>query len=176
MSSPPRGRETKTESFEEFAWRINELLHDWTAKVDNKASVILSVETAVLGIVLLFAGTGKPLGDLTGPGVWVFRGGVLLQVAAIIAAGAAIFPQLDRRDARRQWRDHYVYFGHLRHWDPRDLIDVLSRHGAEKTDEVLSVEIIALSKIVWRKHAVLQWSMCLVLVGNLAIWASMLLD
>jgi hypothetical protein len=175
MSNSPQVIDRDNESFRSYAWQVNEALHDWTAKVDTKASVILSLETAVLGIVLLFAGPGKPLGHLMGPAVWVFRGGILFMVAAVAAAGAAIFPQLNRRDARKRWRENYVYFGHLRHWDPADLIATLESHGPRQTNHVLSVQMIALSKIIWRKHTLLQWSMCLVVLGNLGIWAAVLL-
>lgn len=176
MSDLSRTADDEREPFEAYAWRINQGLHEWTAKVDAKASVVLSLETAVLGIVLLFAGSGKPLGELSGPAVWVFRVGVSLLAAAIVIAGAAIFPQLNRREAKRRWRQNYVYFGHLRHWEPAALIAALDNDGPARTRMVLATQLIALSKIIWRKHTLLQCSMSLVAAGNLAIWAAALMD
>ena len=163
------------ESFGVYAWRVSQALHDWTAKVDMKASVILSVETAIFGVILLFAGKGKPLGHLTGFSVWIFRIGIFLIILAIVAAGAAIFPQLNRREARMNWRQNYVYFGHLRHWDPADLVAVFDRSHDGRANLVASTEIIALSKIIWRKHTFIQWSMSFVALGNLAILITSLL-
>lgn len=163
------------ESFEVYAWRVTQALHDWTAKVDTKASVILSLETAVLGLILVFAGAGKPLGHLTGSSVWAFRIGILVLVAAIVTASAAIFPQLNRREARRSWRQNYVYFGHLRRWDPAELIVALEEGSNYRNRFVLSTQMIALSKIIWRKHAFIQWSMSLVALGNIAMLTALLL-
>lgn len=168
-------KEDSREPFETYAWHITETLHDWTTKVDTKASVILSVETATFGLILVFAGTGKPLGSLAGSSVWSFRVGVILLALAIITAGAAIFPQLNRRDAQKNWRKNYVYFGHLRRWSPADLVTAVQKTAASQADLVQSTEIVALSKIIWRKHAFIQWSMSLVAVGDSAILIAWLL-
>ena len=93
-------------------------------------------ETAALGLILVFAGPGKPLGDLTEFPVWLFRAGIGLLALAIATAGAAIFPQLNRREARRNWQSNYAYFGHLRHWNPGDLVQSLQRNG--KSDSNLA--------------------------------------
>ena len=155
--------------FEVYAWNIMGTLHTWTTKVDTKASVILSVETAAFGLILVFAGRGRPLGNLSGVSVWPFRVGITLLALAIAVAGAAIFPQLNRRDARQNWRRNYAYFGHLRHWNATDLVQSLQQGDRNASDLVLSTEIIALSKIIWRKHSFIQWSMTLVAAGDLAL-------
>lgn len=170
-----RAKEDSHASFETYAWHITETLHDWTSKVDNKASVILSVETATLGLILVFAGTGKPLGGLAGPSVWSFRAGVILLALAIVMAASAIFPQLNRRDARKNWRKNYVYFGHLRRWRPAELVTAVQNTATSEADLVRSTEIVALSKIIWRKHAFIQWSMVLVAMGDGAILVAWLL-
>jgi hypothetical protein len=170
-----RVKEDGSELFEKYAWHITETLHDWTSKVDNKASVILSVETATLGLILVFAGSGKPLGSLAGPSVWSFRVGVILLALAIVTAGSAIFPQLNRRDARKNWRKNYIYFGHLRRWRPADLVAAVNSTATSDADLVQSTEIVALSKIIWRKHVFIQWSMSLVAIGDSAVLIAWLL-
>lgn len=163
------------ESFEEYAWRVHQALHDWTAKVDAKASVVLTLETAILGLVVTFAQTGHRFSHLSTLETWVFQGGVTLLVLAIILAGSAVFPQLNRRDAARNWQTNYVYFGHLRHWTPSDLVSTLGNGNSEHNKLILGTQLIALSKIIWRKHAFLQYSMCMVVLGNIAVWSSLVL-
>ena len=36
----------------EFAWRTHSAITDWTAKVDVKASIVLALETAIMGAVM----------------------------------------------------------------------------------------------------------------------------
>ncbi|KAB2349600.1 Pycsar system effector family protein [Actinomadura rudentiformis] len=167
--------EPEQEAFETYAWRVHQALHDWTAKVDAKASVILTLETAMLSMIVVFAGSGKRLSRLTGLEVWTFRIGIVLLVCAIILAGSAVFPQLNRREARRNWRRNYVYFGHLRRWDPADLVNALESGHGQPNKLVLSTQLIALSRIIWRKHSFLQCSMILVVIGNIAVWMPLLL-
>lgn len=160
--------------FESYAWQVHDGLHEWTAKVDAKASVILTIETAILGMIVVFAGQDHRLDRMTGWETWDFRAGVALLVGAIILAGAAVFPQLNRRDVRRAWRHNYVYFGHLRRWEPQELVNAVESGGAAQTKLVLGTQLIAISKIVWRKHTFLQYSMLLVLTGNAAVWTALL--
>ncbi|TDD82610.1 hypothetical protein E1293_16400 [Actinomadura darangshiensis] len=162
------------EPFESYAWRVHQALHDWTAKVDAKASVVLTLETAILSMIILFAGHGKRLDRLSEWETWGFRVGVTLLVCAIVLAGSAVFPQLNRREARRHWGQNYVYFGHLRRWTPEGLVDALEDGGDRRNRIVLSTQLIALSKIVWRKHAFLQYSMALVVAGNATVWTALL--
>ncbi|XVQ09854.1 Pycsar system effector family protein [Spirillospora sp. CA-255316] len=170
-----RAPEGEKESFEAYAWRVHGALHDWTAKVDAKASVILTLETAILGMVVVFARTGRRTVHLSGLELWWFGLGLGLLVGAILLAGAAVFPQLNRRDARRNWHRNYVYFGHLRRWTPEGLVAALEQGDGRRNRHVLSTQLIALSKIIWRKHVFLQYSMCLVVLGNLVVWTVLLL-
>lgn len=168
---PERERE---QPFEAYAWRVHQALHDWTAKVDAKASVILTLETAILGLIVAFAQSGKRLDRLTALETWTFAAGLALLVGAIVLAGSAVFPQLNRREARRNWRGNYVYFGHLRRWSPEELVAALEDGGEQRNKLVLSTQLIALSKIIWRKHSFLQYSMGLVVAGNVAVWTPLL--
>lgn len=161
--------------FDQYSSRVHQALHEWTAKVDTKASVVLSLETAVFGAVLAFSSGAKPLAHLDSFELWFYRLGISFLVGAILCAGAAVFPQLNRRDARRNWRSNYVYFGHLRRWRPDELITAVQKNGATREHLVMSTQIVALSKIVWRKHVFLQWSMSLALLGGTCIGLAALL-
>jgi hypothetical protein len=127
-------------------------------------------------MIVVFAQSGKRLKHLSDLQTWVFGTGVFLLVCAIVLAGAAVFPQLNRREARRHWRRNYVYFGHLRRWDPAELVSALEHGVGRRNREVLSTQLVALSKIVWRKHSFLQASMALVALGNIAVWIPLLLS
>ncbi|GLW64382.1 hypothetical protein Arub01_26260 [Actinomadura rubrobrunea] len=171
-----RQDEDDQESFEAYAWRVNQALHDWTAKVDAKASVILAIETAILSMIVAFVRTGKRIQQLTPLETWTFRVGVALVACAIVLAGAAVFPQLNRREAKRNWRRSYVYFGHPRRWRPAELVDALESGNEQRHKIVLGTQLIALSKIIWREHSFLQCSMSLVAIGNIAIWVPLLIS
>jgi hypothetical protein len=162
--------------FHEYSLNVQRALHEWTAKVDTKASVVLTLETAAFGAVLAFSSETRPLAHLSGSLVWFYRSGVSFLIGAILCAGAAVFPQLNRRNARRTWQHNYVYFGHLRRWQPKDLITAVQTDGTEREHFVVSTQIIALSKIVWRKHVFLQWSMSLALLGAVCVGTAALLS
>jgi hypothetical protein len=153
----------------EFAWRVHGALLDATAKVDVKASIIMTFETALLGLVGAFSEATKPLGALHGPAIWAYRAGIALLVCAIALAGAAVFPYLARADARRDWHDGTVYFGHLRHWEPAPLGRALAARTTSRRREALAEELIALAGIAWWKHTMLQASMVLAGVSSMTI-------
>jgi hypothetical protein len=172
---PPPPPVEPADLFRDYSVNVQRALHEWTAKVDTKASVVLTLETAVFGAVLAFSTATKPLTHLDGSAIWFYRAGISLLVGAILCAGAAVFPQLNRRDARRSWKRNYVYFGHLRWWRPTDLITAVQKDGTERGNVVTSTQIIALSKIVWRKHVFLQWSMSLALLGGICVGTAAML-
>lgn len=99
-------------SGEAFAWKVHGALQDWTAKVDTKASIVMTLETALLSGMIAFSRsrtTAYPLG-------WesLHHCGLILLFVSIVLAGAVVFPQLRRRDSANSWQDQFVYFGHLR--------------------------------------------------------------
>jgi len=143
---------------EHVGWQLHQVLQAWTTSVDIKASIVLTVETASLGLVVAFTDAGKPLGHLAGAELWTYRGGMALGIVAVAFAAAVVFPQLDRRTTRSRWRDNYVYFGHLAHWAPGDLAQVLRDNDTERDLQVLSAELVIMSRIAWRKHCLLQLS------------------
>lgn len=171
---PPPPTE-ETDLFRDYSTNVQRALHEWTAKVDTKASVVLTLETAVFGAVLAFSSATQPLAHLDGLVLWAYRAGISLLIGAILFAGAAVFPQLNRRDARRNWTSNYLYFGHVRRWRPEDLVTAVQNDRAERGHFVTSTQIVALSKIVWRKHVFLQWSMTLALLGGACVGAAAML-
>lgn len=76
-------------------------------------------------------------------------------------------PQLGRRKARRNWSTNMIYFGHLRRWNPDALATELSSEPPTTTQ--LARQLVEMSKIAWRKHAWLQWSLASLFVASVLL-------
>lgn len=152
----------------DFAWRVHESLSTWTGRVDAKASIVLTLELAALGFVVALTDGKRLFAALTGWRECVFVVGLVLLAFGILAATAVVFPQLARRKARADWKQGLVYFGHLRRWTPADLDAKLEHLTTEQVRTALSAQLITMSKIAWRKHALLQASVLLGIVGAVA--------
>lgn len=151
----------------EFAWRVHEGIGSWTSRVDTKASIALAIEAVILGFAVnLATGTGE-LATASGVRLYLLGLGVLLLVASIVLSVAVIFPQLRRSKVRAEYRENFIYFGHLQHWHPEDLSVRLA--GEPIPLEQISRQLVNMSTIAWRKHAWLQWSLGLLLTGILII-------
>jgi hypothetical protein len=153
----------------EFAWRTHSAITDWTAKVDAKASIVLALESAIVAAVITFSGKERPLSALRGWPLGTYRLGILLMAIGVVLAGLVVFPFLDRRKARVQWRTEVIYFGHLRQWQPSELADYMSTLTAQTQLDILSRQLVTTSKIAWIKHARLQWSMLSAALGTLLL-------
>jgi hypothetical protein len=147
----------------DFAWRVHGALDSWTGKVDTKASITLAIESAILGFVLSLSKKGERLAGLDGASDVAYHIGVGCLVAAVLFALLVVMPQLNRRQARREWRNGMIYFGHLRHWKPADLANQLK--AKQVYEEQLAAQLVAMSKIAWKKHAGLQWSVGFLILG-----------
>lgn len=149
----------------DFAWKVHGALDAWTAKVDSKASIVLGLETASVGFIVALASANGTFTNLKGGHLTAFKLGLALLTLGVFLAGLTVFPQLSRRRARRIWQDHVIYFGHLRHWDPLDLEKRLSEMTEPTSLHQLASQLVEMSKIAWRKHAWLQYSMLCTLAG-----------
>lgn len=160
MNGQPESRSDAADT----AWRIHTALMDWTGKVDTKASFALSLESAAVTALAVFSG------DLShasfGRGRWavvaLYWAGVGLLMAAIVMSVAVVIPRLDSALSRADREAGFVYFGHLRHWDPVRLTEAL--RGRDPVP-VLSRQVIVMSRISWRKHRLVQISLVAAAVG-----------
>ncbi|WP_030380148.1 MULTISPECIES: Pycsar system effector family protein [unclassified Streptomyces] len=153
------------------AWRIHAALADWTGKVDAKAGFALTLESAVLGAVIAVSGSRhRPELDGTLPVILLWLGAGLLALAAL-ASVSVVGPRL-RTPAGHDWREHFVYFGDLRHWAPEHLAEKLADTSPL---ESLSRQIVSMSRIAWTKHQRVQQSLLLAVTGVAAIALAWLL-
>ena len=151
----------------EFAWKVHDALGDWTARVDTKASIVLSLQALAIGYAVTQSGDKGPFSHLTGTQVWEWRMAMMFLVAAVFLSGAAVFPQLRRRKVKTE--TGLIYFGHLKRRDPQELIDTLLNLTADKAAEELAGQLKRMSIISWRKHSLLQVSMILTGVSGFAL-------
>jgi hypothetical protein len=140
----------------ETAWRLHEALSTWTGRVDTKASIVLTLEVTALGFVTALTDSNRMFSSVSGWQEVVFRISFVLLGWGILFAVAAVIPQLGGRAAKERWKSGFIYFGHLRRWDPKALERKLS--GLRDTDlrQALSLQLVVMSKIAWRKHRWLQ--------------------
>lgn len=163
-----------TSAPEDFAWNIHQSLQDWTAKVDIKASIIMTLEAGLSSIILAFSGPIRFPNHPDRALFWVHRSGLVLLFVSIALAGAALFPQIRHRASARSWQDNYLYFGHIRHWQPTELTAELLSGKARRHLHALSTQLVVMSRVVWRKHVALQCSMLCALLGYIAIGVTLI--
>jgi hypothetical protein len=162
MTQPPDAHASAVDT----AWRIHAALTEWTARVDTKGSFVLTVESvALVAIGTLSHADGKR--PVTGvfPNI-VFWLGVGSLVAAILLAAAAVAPYTRRKSLQAEWRDNFIYFGHLKHWDAEELTEALR---ARDTLPILSRQLTVMSKIAWKKHQRVQGSLLMAIGGAFAV-------
>ncbi len=142
----------------DFGWRVHGMLDTWTGKVDNKASIVLAVESAAFAFIVTQTAKGKVFANPGAVGAWVFRVGLALLMLAIGLSLLVVLPQLNRRRSTKEWAQNSIYFGHLRHWEPDQLAKALPNQAAHQGDQ-LARQMVAMSRIAWRKHSWLQGSL-----------------
>jgi hypothetical protein len=165
--SDPTPPEPPGHQGDEFAWKVHEALDSWTAKVDTKASIALAIEAAIAGFVITLSTNSGRLTGLHGYRADVDHVGLILLAASVVASLAVVMPQLSRLKARRNWSSNMIYFGHLRRWDPDALAKALSTDIPTTTQ--LARQLVEMSKIAWRKHAWLQWSLILLFIASVLL-------
>ncbi|WP_420807801.1 Pycsar system effector family protein [Antribacter gilvus] len=169
-----RARQTTSAPDLEFAWRLHDGIGEWTARVDTKASISLAIEAAVLGFVVALASGDGVLSGARGWVALLLRIGIVALLLSTTLSVLVVFPQLRGRATRKEYPENVIYFGHLRHWDPVALENRLSTPVADLGQ--LSRQLVNMSRIVWRKHIWLQWSLALFVVGVALFGASLIVS
>lgn len=143
----------------EHAWKIHAALADWTGKVDTKASFALAIEAAVLSGIVALTRPEQPLSETISVlgRVTLICGIGLLGVAATLAI-LVVIPRIRSRQVDDEWQENYVYFGHVRRWEPQQLSMQLQKDQSEML-LVLSRQLVRMSQIAWIKHRRVQFSL-----------------
>ncbi|WP_298585143.1 Pycsar system effector family protein [uncultured Kocuria sp.] len=151
----------------EHAWQIHSAQMDWTGKVDAKASFALALDSAAIAALVALSAENMIFADVMDSWAripyWVSVG--LFAVAGGCALWA-VAPSLRWWALNDEWDDNYIYFGHVRHWHAENLSMVL---GSGDITPVLSRQIIQMSRIAWKKHLKVGFSLWLAGAGVLSL-------
>jgi hypothetical protein len=137
------------------AWRVHDTIVTWTKNVDSKASFALTIESAAAAGLVSLA-TGGRFAHITGAEHLILWAGVTLLAVALVTVTLVVTPRLGRCHPTDAAGRSFVFFGHLRDWDPDDL-----RRRLDETDALteLSGQLVRMSQVAWIKHRLLQVSM-----------------
>jgi hypothetical protein len=140
----------------EFGWQVHAVQEAWTARADVKASVLLAFQAGAF----VFGYSAREL-VLPLERAWLGIGAVAIGMLllAVTASAVAVVPVLGSPWRHRRERPrHIVYFGHLRLWRAPDLATKLTRVTVREQADMLALQLVALSRLNWRKHRLLQAS------------------
>lgn len=135
-----------------------------------QASALLALEGgAIFATLTANADTGL-LAHAPDPARVLELIGVISLLCAVATAVAALVPRLGRTtDHRANHRQHTIYFGHLRHWQPDQLAARLRTAGHDDPFPMLARQLIEMSHRNWAKHRHIQISIALPLAGIILI-------
>lgn len=153
----------------DLGWKRHAAINDWTSKIDSKASIVLTLESAVCAAIVALSAEDRPLGSLEGTTLWTYRLGVLLLVVGLAAATLVVRPRLKSRAARAKYPTNTIYFGHLRYWSTSELADHLDSISAKYETEMLALQLTTMAGVAWTKHRLLQLSLTIFPFGVLFI-------
>ena len=151
----------------EDAWKIHGALTDWTGKVDAKAAFVLTIESAVITAVIVGRGEGQQLATIVG--LWrgiALSAGLLALGVSVVLAAMVVVPNIRRSRVSAESSSNWIFFGHLKDWNPTDLADKLRN---DDLLPVLSRQLVRMSQIAWTKHVRVQWSFLIAMLGSALI-------
>nr|WP_219927234.1 Pycsar system effector family protein [Prauserella shujinwangii] len=155
----------------ETAWRVHAAIVEWTGKVDAKASFAATIESVILGGVITLSDSRRLLADLNSFPAILRDVGLAILAFAVLCAISVVTPRLRSSKMKNEASDNFIYFGHLRHWTPFELAEVLAYRD---TLPVLSRQLVVMSKVAWQKHRRVQVSLLASVVAvaliSLASW------
>lgn len=149
-----------------FAWQVHLAQEAWMSKVDTKGSILLALEGGALFAILSASGKDGVPGRINGWHHPLEISGTMMILLAMASAGLAVFPRLGiSRKHRGQYRDEFLYFGHLRHWAPEELDARMRRLHPEDELTALTSQVVRISKSTWTKYRLVQLSLVLAISG-----------
>jgi hypothetical protein len=142
----------------ETAWRIHAAISDWTTKADAKATFALTVETALLGLAVAFAGSGH----LSGAQGALVALGAATMIFAISSSALVVYPTLRRKALAAEAPANFIYFGHIKHMTEDQLFTHLC---GDNLLRVLTHQVKITADIAWTKHRKIQTSLIAAALG-----------
>ena len=140
------------------------------ARVDTKATIVFTVEAAVLAGVVTALGNPTFASAVTGWRQPVALLGTAASVVAVFAAFLVIIPQLGGRSVAQE--QQFLYFGHLRRWEPSMLAERIAALTEEEEIAQLATQLTRLGKLNRRKYVLLSVAVAAALLGALLLVAA----
>jgi len=153
----------------DFAWKTHSAISDWTAKVDSKAAITLSLGGVLLGFMITLSSEDRVLADILGWQLIVEYIGLGFTALGVLLAALVVMPRLNRSRTKATWKSNFIYFGHLRRWKSADLKSKLQALDAAQELELLATQLVSTSKIAWYKHSMLQFSIASLVLGVILV-------
>ncbi|MEQ1699264.1 MAG: Pycsar system effector family protein [Ilumatobacteraceae bacterium] len=155
----------------DHAWKIHEAVLGWTEKVDSKANYVATIETALIVGAVAMQTSGRRFGHLHGMALVLYWVGLGLLILGLVMCVWVVRPRLRTAKVKTESTNNFIYFGHVKHWDPTALENAFYKQDMLA---MLSRQLVATSKIAWEKHLMLRWSVHLTAAGVLTlVWCSM---
>jgi hypothetical protein len=167
-SSDHTAEEPSMQQALEFTWNAHQAVSDWSARLDTKSSILLSLETAATVVVVAATETGHVFARLQDLRLYAFRGGLGLLLISIALAAFVVFPKSGQRKVHGG-PSGIVYYGDVRRWDAYELYAYLSTLKPQQYLKLLTDQLVTLSRYAWKKHLQLRASMFLAALGAILL-------
>lgn len=119
------------------------------------AAFALTLQSAVVAGVTTLSSPGRRFDNLTGFRLTSFWFLVVFLIVGLLSALLVTLPRLRAQELKAEKSDNWIYLGHLRHWEGKDLQDALLNSDPLP---VVCRQLVHMSKIAWVKHRRVQLS------------------
>jgi hypothetical protein len=158
----------------EYSRRAYDRVIDWYKVAESKAQLILTVNgvfvTIAFGILSNKSDDAKSLGTTPGPETWLFLAIAIVSLAGAIGSATAsllsrhkqnIASDFERLGVNPRQKLSYKpaalwYFGHLASLEFLDAVQAMREVDEGAEIEILTYNIVGLSKVVYRKHRLIN--------------------
>jgi hypothetical protein len=157
-----------------YGWRAYGAVNESIVRLDNKASIVLTLGSAVLGYLVILSGSHRVLSGLHGWRAVVEKSGLGILGLAVLLAALAVFPKLSRARLRRGLASGCFYFGELRRRAPEDVSRWLNTLTVQAEVAELADQLVISAKISWYKYSLLQAALVAMAVGVVLVSLSVI--
>jgi hypothetical protein len=149
----------------DLGWRAYGAVSESIGRVDTKASIVLTLGSAVLGYVVVLSDSHRALTHLHGWRAVVEKVGLGTVALSVLLAAMVVLPHLTRARLNRRPVKGLVYFGELRQWAPENLCRRLDTLSVTEELAELADQLVINSRIAWFKHSLLQGALATMPIG-----------
>jgi hypothetical protein len=148
----------------DFAWHCHAAQENWTARIDTKASILLTVN--LVGFAALLSTRSPSSGAFHVVHGWHRLGvdaGIVLVGLAALASVVVVVPLLGSR--RPPVNQDVIYFGHVRHRSPGTVARQIASLTAEERIDQVSRQLVVMARANWVKYRTFQLALLASIAG-----------